>query len=790
LIAINLTESSSKSKDKKKLLSKMADIEGVYIPSLASIEEQPDGTITVSLAKRVRKRIAKDLDSAPYPVDYLVPFMRPIHDRAVIEVMRGCSRGCRFCQAGMIYRPVREKSSAVVQRLIIKKTGYEELSLSSLSTCDHSSIYEIVQRLVESLGTKKHVSISLPSLRTDTFSVELAQQLGSTGKTGLTFAPEVATERMQRAINKEIPRSQVLSTVESAFSTGWDSLKLYFMIGLPTETEEDVTEIARLIEQVLQAALRANRRANINVSVSTFVPKAHTPFQWERQLSLDEIQQRQNLLMDRIGKNRRVKVSFHSPQVTYLEGVFARGDRRLGQVLQAAHALGCKLDGWSEFFNFDAWMQAFTQCGIDPDVYQKARKHDQVMPWDHIDAGLGKDFLLAERDRAEKEELTPDCRWGECTECRVCSILDARYKEGTRDQSTVARVLETRDYRLETSEHPASSIQHPVSRIRFQFAKRKEVKFISHLDLLNAFTRAFRRAAIPIAYSHGFNPHPKISFGSVLPVGTISEAEFADVDLEAYMDPDDLIARANDQLPLGVELLEAQEIPLKEGSLMAQIDLASYIVVLDTQYLRLDTGRANPRLNRGRVQHPASSIQDLVSGILNMDHIWIERSRKTKKKAMRRTRHQRTLQKTSNFVDIRPLVRSIRLVTEDTRHKTGKPEDQKARRPESRKAGFSVTDDLSLFFASATKLITLEMVLSDGRAGKVRPEEVIRFIFPMLDNPPRTRVCSMEEPRIQHPVSSIQYLTSSIEIRKTGSFIEHQGQLFSPMEIIKEGGVY
>jgi len=725
-------------KDRKKLLSKMADIEGVYVPSSASIEEQPDGTLTVSLAKRVRKRIVENLNIAPYPVDYLVPFMRPIHDRAIIEVMRGCSRGCRFCQAGMIYRPVRERSLAVVKRLaeeLVSKTGYEELSLSSLSTCDHGSIYEIVQQLVESPGTKKHVSISLPSLRMDAFSIELAQELGSTGKTGLTFAPEVATERMQRVINKEIRSSEVLSTVESAFSTGWDSLKLYFMIGLPTETEEDVAEIAYLVKEALHVALRANRKANLSVSVSTFVPKAHTPFQWERQLSIDEVQQRQTLLMGGIGRNRRVKVSFHSPQVSYLEGVFARGDRRLGQVLRAAHALGCKLDGWGECFNFDAWMQAFAQCGIDPGVYHKARKHDQTMPWDHIDACLTKDFLLAERDRAYKHELTPDCRWGKCTRCGVCSMLD-----------NPASSIQSPTHPLTHSPtHPVSSIQHPVSRIRFQFAKREEVKFISHLDLLNTFTRAFRRAEIPVAYSHGFNPHPKISFGSVLPVGTTSEAEFADVDLEStlYAGTDDFIVRVNDQLPPGLELLEAQEIPLKSEPLMAQISLASYIVALDARYLILDAG----------IQHLESSIQNQVSKILNMDHIWIERSRKSKKQAFENPRVRGDQGADAPRVDIKPLVKSIRF------------------------RGFRPLKPPGVLGGDAPLALEFEMVLGDGKAGKVRPEEVIHLILDGLISSWADRLIS---PLAHKPISP------SIEIRKTGSFVECLGQLFSPMEIINQ----
>jgi len=693
---------SYRDKDRKELLGKMADIEGVYVPMLVSVEEQPDGMLTVADSLKVRKRVIGDLNSAPYPVDYLLPFMRPIHDRAVIEVMRGCSRGCRFCQAGMIYRPVRERSVDAVETLageIIGKTGYEELSLSSLSTCDHSSIHEMVKQLLGTLGTEKHVSISMPSLRMDAFSLDLAQKLGSQGKSGLTFAPEVATQRMQKVVNKNITGDEMFSTVESAFSAGWDSLKLYFMIGLPTETEEDVAEIACLAREILKRALKINRRASFNVSVATFIPKTHTPFQWEHQLSLEEIEQRQNILRDRIGRDRRLNLSFHSPQVSYLEGVFARGDRRLGKVLQAAHELGCRLDGWTEHFNFHAWMQAFAQCGIDPEVYHGARKPDQIMPWDHIDTYVTKDFLLAERNRAYESEITPDCRQGECSGCGVCSEEAGR---------TFRLASENIQDSVSSIEHPETSIKHPVSKIRFQFAKREQVKFISHLDLLNSFTRAFRRAGIPIAYSHGFNPHPRISFGSVLPVGTTSEAEFADIELEACMEVEDFIRRCREHFLPGLEILRAQEIPMESRSLMAQISLASYTVQVPET-----------------VVDPDSKIHS----IMDREHVWIERSQRAKKKSKKHTKRR---SEASSFVDIKPLMRSIRLL----KH----------------------TD----------KTLELEMLLGDGQAGKVRPEEIVRLI---LDGTNENT-----EP---------ENILSSIEIRKTGSFIEKQGQFLSPMEILE-----
>ena len=696
---------SHRGKDKKALLVDMHDIEGVYVPSLASMEEQSDGMLTVCGPLKVRKRVVNDLDCAQYPVDYLVPFMRPIHDRVMIEVMRGCTRGCRFCQAGMIYRPVRERSVNVVEHLaeeLIGKTGYEELSLSSLSTCDHSLIYEMLERLVDSQGVKKHVSVSLPSLRADSFSAELARELKSTGKTGLTFAPEVASERMQGVVNKRISSAELFSAVEGAVAAGWDSLKLYFMIGLPTETEEDLEETANLIKEVLAVALRCNGRATLGVSVSTFVPKAHTPFQWERQFSPDEILRKQRFLVEKIGRSKRIKVGFHSPQLSYLEGVFARGDRRLGRVLQTAHEFGCKLDGWGEFFDSDAWMRAFAQCEIDPSAYHRARERNEVMPWDHIDTCLTRDFLLAERDKAYGVEFTPDCRWGECAQCGVCD-------ENAGRRMRLAAQGSQRTYSQSGTRHQVSGAHHPVTRIRFQFAKRKEVKFISHLDLLNTFTRAFRRAGISMAYSEGFSPHPKISFGSVLPVGTTSETEFADVGLETHMGTDDFVVHCNDQLPWGLEILKAAEIPLDEQALMAQISLSSYIV---------------------RVPETRSDPCPRIQAILDMDHIWVERARKNRKKAAKRGGRESS---TSKFVDIRPLIRSINLV--------------------------GGHDGAAEF----------EMMLADGKEGKVRPEEVVRLIF-------NGSTESVER----------EGILSATEIQKSGAFIERQGQLLSPMETAGE----
>ena len=416
--------------------------------------------------------------------------------------------------------------------------------------------------------------------------------------------------------------------------------------------------------------------------------------------------------MDNIGKNRRLKVSFHSPQVSYLEGVFARGDRRLGKVILAAHKLGCKLDGWTEFFNYDAWMQAFDQCGIVPDAYLKERNLEQTMPWDHIDTFLTKDFLLSERDKAYKGELTPDCRWDECSECGICDAKEnrvVRLASNTQQSSapSIQHPESSIQYPAPSIQNPAPSIKDSVARIRFRFAKGSQLKFISHLNLINTFTRAFRRAGIPIAYSHGFSPHPKIKFGSVLSVGVTGEAEFADIDLEAYMGSDDFVSRSNAQLPPGLVISEAREITLDTQSLMSQINMASYIV---------------------RIPETATEPDSRLSSILDMEHIWIERSRKNSKRSRNRSSNK---SRTSNFVDIRPFIRDIKLLKQ------------------------------------VEGILELEMMLGDGNAGKVRPEEVVRLIL-------SESIDDIKQDNLPLP----------IEIRKTGSFIEHQGQLISPMEII------
>lgn len=409
------------------ILLELAGIEGVYIPSLYSVSYNQDGTIQSrhglqeGIPAKVRKRLVKDLNEAYYPERPIVPYMEIVHDRAVLEVMRGCQRACRFCHAGMVYRPVRERSVEVLERQAaeqLKNTGYDEISLASLSTLDYSGVDPLVRQLVQRYG-EKGVGVSLPSLRVDAFSIELANEVQKVRKTTLTLAPEAGTQRLRDVINKNVTEEDLMQAVEAAFKSGWMGLKLYFMVGLPTETEADLDGILELLKKVKTVGNRYSRRSvEVRASMACFVPKAHTPFQWQPQAGVSLLEQKRHYMMDRKIKN--MKLSFHDSRTSYLEGVFARGDRRLGEVIYKAWQSGCKFDGWSEYFNFTRWMEAFAECQIDPDFYVRERSHEELFPWDFIDIGVDKAYLWSENERANQGMLTPDCRKDECVGCGVC----------------------------------------------------------------------------------------------------------------------------------------------------------------------------------------------------------------------------------------------------------------------------------------------------------------------------------------------------------------------------------
>ena len=428
--------------DRTAFLDSIACIQGVYIPSFYDAKYNQDGTIKEfypiddKYPKTISKRIVKDLDNIYYPDDMIVPYTDIVHNRIMLEVFRGCTRGCRFCQAGMVYRPVREKSRETLLEdadKLIKSTGYEEVSLTSLSICDYSDIEGLVNDIIEKYEKDK-IGVSLPSIRVDSFSVGLINEIQKVRKTGLTFAPEAGSQRMRDVINKGVTEENLLQSVSSAFNSGWSSVKLYFMIGLPSETDEDIEGITDLAYKVVEEYYKVpkeirKRGLKVTVSTSSFVPKPFTPFQWEPQDTMDELRRKQDLLKTKI-RNKNITYNWHESYVSFLEGVFSRGDRRLSRVLIDAWKKGCKFDGWDKLFNYDKWMEAFKENGIDPSFYaNRKREYEEVLPWDHIDPGVSKRYLINENNKAKKAQLTHDCRLG----CTGCGIGDLAGREVCMD---------------------------------------------------------------------------------------------------------------------------------------------------------------------------------------------------------------------------------------------------------------------------------------------------------------------------------------------------------------------
>lgn len=544
---------------RREFLEAVRTIGGVYVPSFFRPHYRSGGEIEAiepiySGYERVEKRLVLDLDRvSPLPDHPLVPLVDIVHNRLGLEIARGCTRGCRFCQAGYIYRPVRERSPEVVCRRAaeaLRHSGYEELSLLSLSTGDYCQVQGLLAALMDRFAADK-VAVSLPSMRVGTLTPELMELIRTVRKTGFTLAPEAGSERLRRFINKGISDQDLLDTAVHAFEQGWRLLKLYFMAGLPSETDQDLDALVDLCLRVWQLAKPT--RAAINVSVSTFVPKPMTPFQWVGQLPVPEIGARLDGLKGRL-KRPGIRFKWHDPGQSLLEAVFARGDRRLGRVLREAWRGGARFDGWTEQFQLERWRLAFHEAGLKPEFYaERERGADEVMPWEHLSAGVEKQALWREYQRGWAEQFTEDCRWGRCSQCGVC------------DHKEVKPIL-YREESLEPRAPGQPGVRAQTTQLYwFQYAKQDDARYLGQIELSRCLERAFRRTQLPVAYSEGFHPHIKFSFIEALPLGMESEVEQMYVSLTEAMAPGDLLEQLQPHLPGGVRIKKIERVARKKA---------------------------------------------------------------------------------------------------------------------------------------------------------------------------------------------------------------------------------
>jgi len=588
-IVIEIAEAIKEAKNKKlsrqDTLKTLSEIKGIYVPSLYKIDSKNKNyeyihPLNKNIPEMINARTVSQLSQDSFPDKPLVPLIKVPQDRYSIEIMRGCTNGCRFCNAGMIYRPVREQPVDEIVELVknsVNNTGYSEISLGSLSTLDYVNISELLTRLHKSLKNK-HISLSLPSLRADSLTESIVRICSDFKMDRLTIAPEAGTQRLRDVINKNLTDDQILEAIETVFKNGWSRVKLYFIIGLPTETHDDIQGIVALTDKIINIT-KHYKRKTIHISISPFSPKPWTPFQWEKWEESDSLEKKIRYLQKHI-KHYRVKMSWEDLNVSRLETILGRGDRSLSRVIFDAWQKKAKFDSWTDQFSFDTWLDAFENNQITMENYLSEKPLDAPLPWDHLNKGVSKSFLLTERNKAFSVKKTMDCRKSGCNKCGLMN--NPVCKKIISKENNYYKKSMNLNISFDDKKRTARQNNDDIFPVRIAYSKNSKIRFISHLETMRIFQLGFQRANINLAFSQGFHPRPKISSGPPLPLGLCSDREYLDIQLiNTY--PRDFDQRLNQALPQGLTIKESKIISKKTPSLASMISLASYCVTFDYQ---------------------------------------------------------------------------------------------------------------------------------------------------------------------------------------------------------------